>query len=239
MHAKRKLWRLYHVSTVSQQEEERLVVFDPWSTFAGPLGYYFRLTVPNGSSKEALEAVFKAKWAELGLSTDGVYCTGLCLTFQRKYAQETRELTKTTADVFSYGCNNIMPCQAVALGKAMGSFEYITRKRCIMDEPEVEWFKWQLFGNKSCVLLPRQEEWVQDSMEPYEEDEEALEEWMEKTYPCGLPFVYVFVVREPTCSPGRNLALKSASKPVSSDRCLGTGRTHCQPVCAPKINYFY
>jgi hypothetical protein len=99
-------------------------------------------------------------------------------------------LTKTTATVFGYGCKNIMPHEAVALGKAMGSFENITHKRCIMHEPEVEWFKWQFFEHKSCVLWPRQGEWVQDSMEPYEEDEEALEEWMEQTYPCGLTFVY-------------------------------------------------
>jgi hypothetical protein len=179
---------------VSPQDEGRLVVSDPWSTFAGPLGYYFNLTVPHGSTKEELGAVIKTKWTQLGLSTE--HCTAFSLTVQRKYARDTKELTRTTAALFIYGCQNIMPHQAIALGKAMGSFENITDKRFIVQEPEVEWFKSQLIGHWFWRLQPsRHEGWTLELRQRSRmQDTEQLEEWMEKTYPSTywlyMPFVY-------------------------------------------------
>lgn len=72
----------------------------------------------------------------------------------------------------------------------IGSFKYITSKRCITHEPEMDWFKLQLSDHKFWVLQPsRNEGWAHVVLPcPFIEDEEELEEWMMKTYPGVTPF---------------------------------------------------
>jgi hypothetical protein len=88
--------------------------------------------------------------------------------------------------VFIYGCKNIMPHQAVALGKAIGSFEYITDKRCIVHEPKMDWFKMHLKSHNFWVLQPcRHKGWAQRELCPcvFIDEEQELEEWVIKMYP--------------------------------------------------------
>lgn len=161
---------------------------DPYYTLAGPLAYYLYLTVPNGISKEELEATLMAKWDELGLRSD--YRTGFCLTVQRNYALKTRVLNKTTAALFIYGCTEIMPHQGAALGKAIGC---VDDKICIMQEPELQWFKMRLVHHKFWVLQPsRHEGWVEEPGQPPVSEPE-LEVWMQTTYPGMLPDVWTHV----------------------------------------------
>jgi hypothetical protein len=78
------------------------------------------------------------------------------------------------------------------LGRAIGSFEDITHKRCIIHKPEMDWFKDCLVGHRFWKLQPSKHEgWAQDKGPAVREHlQDALYKWRETTYPGTLPYVF-------------------------------------------------
>ena len=150
----------------------------------------------DGTTKEQVEEAFKAAWTAAGVKVLSFGFTGFSVTVHREHAFVTRELVRTSAAVFIYSCDRIMPQQVLSVLKAVGTTEH---GLCIMHEPEVEWFKHQLSKIKSWVWYQIYQKhksqwltgtWESEQMTPIDEDWEKLEEWMEFTYPSGGPVAY-------------------------------------------------
>jgi hypothetical protein len=65
-----------------------------------PHGYCFLLVVPKDITQQKLEEALKARWAELGLATDGVFKTGFCATVMTEHDMNSEAYVQTHAQVF-------------------------------------------------------------------------------------------------------------------------------------------
>ena len=106
-------------------------------TFAGPKAYYFKFTVPNGAGRKHTQDAFKAEWS--AMDPEPGQNAGFTITMQREFATATKELTRTTAATFLYGCGCIPPHRVLAVVKALGTS--IVWKHCIMQDREEDWFR--------------------------------------------------------------------------------------------------
>jgi hypothetical protein len=161
-----------------------------------PQAYYTWLRVPDNTSREQIEDGLKAVFTSMQLTTDGVFRTGFHVAVTTVEDIDSGAHLYKDAHVFVCGAMGITPLQAQtwATSAVQGSRLASTRGvRMIWQDAEVEWFMQQLRGDRTYVLYPRRDAWVEEEMEPLcdNDDDIDCEAWMEQTYVHGQPYVAI------------------------------------------------
>lgn len=158
-----------------------------------PKGYYFHLLVPTGTTREQVEQALIARWAELGLATDGLFRTGFCAAVTPEHDCTTKAYVRTSAHVFVFYARGLMPHQARQwVMSSMAGSALWGDPLVLHYDPEIEYFSINLAGERAWMLYPDavNNNWVQEEMDPMTDRESEVEEWMDLAYAHGMPCVW-------------------------------------------------